>query len=138
MSIAALHAPAQAHGTDSGLPRPIYPGHPLVIALHIMQTYPSYDAANAPTEDGWCAAVGDIRIPGAGDHVTAAMQVLGMRRGGASVDQMIEAARGYWLGARAGGHRDRIAPGQEQAEQLTEQFKAAASNWSWDPGMPAV
>lgn len=44
---------------------PVYPGHPLVLATAIMGVFPDFISANTPTEHGWCAALGDSRIPGA-------------------------------------------------------------------------
>lgn len=128
---------AQRHETAE-LPRPVYPGHPLVIALHIMRAYPSYEAANAPTEEGWCAAVGDVRIRGSGDHVTAAMHLLGLGRAGASVDDMIEAADTYWRYGRAGGHEGSVEPGIAQAELLVDQFRNVARAWLQNTETPST
>ncbi len=55
---------------------PVYPGHPLVLATVIMAVFPDFQSANKPTEHGWCPALGDHRIPGASDHVGAAMRCL--------------------------------------------------------------
>lgn len=55
---------------------PVYPGHPLVLATAIMKVFRTFEEANEPSGRGWCVALAESRIPGAGDHVGAAMQVL--------------------------------------------------------------
>lgn len=56
----------------------VYPGHPLVLATIVMFAFDDFESADEATEHGWCRALADSRIPGAGDHVGAAMRVLGM------------------------------------------------------------
>ena len=68
----------------------VYPGHPLVVATAIMAAFPDFCSANKPTKNGWCEALGDNRIPGAGDHVGAAMRCLQIGSEGSTPDQMIE------------------------------------------------
>lgn len=80
---------------------PVYPGHPLVLATAIMEFYSDFPTANAPTEHGWCAALSDSRIPGAGDHVGAAVRCLSIGSEGGSVDEMVAAACSYWEIGRA-------------------------------------
>lgn len=108
---------------------PVYPGHPLVLATAIMKLFPNFAAANAPTAHGWCAALGDSRIPGAGDHVGAAVRVLSLGAQGVSIDTMIQAAIEYWDGGRAGGHVKSVESGQLQAERIRPHFEHAARAW---------
>ncbi len=108
---------------------PVYPGHPLVLATAIMQIFPTYAAANLPTGHGWCAALGDSRIPGAGDHVGAAMQTLEMGFRGDTVDAMVAYASQYWESGQAGGHKENVADGRAQAEQIEPHFRSIAAEW---------
>lgn len=112
--------------TGKGL---VYPGHPLVVATVIMQVFPDFEAANAPTPNGWCAALGNSRIPGAGDHVGAAVRVLEIGASGGSVEDMVEYACNYWMQGQAGGHVDNVEAGVAQAAAIKPHFEAAAATW---------
>lgn len=90
---------------------PVYPGHPLVLAAAIMTVFPNFLSANKPTESGWCAALGDSRIPGAGDHVGAAVRCLKIGSEGGTAEQMIEYAKRYWVDGNAGGHHQYVQGG---------------------------
>jgi hypothetical protein len=107
---------------------PVYPGHPLVLATAIMKVFPSFAEANAPSGHGWCEALADSRIPGAGDHVGAAMRTLelGTREG---VDAMVVYACSYWDRGQAGGHVNYVAEGAEQAMAIEPHFRALAARW---------
>lgn len=108
---------------------PVYPGHPLVLATAIMKVFPSYAEANKPSGHGWCVALADSRIPGAGDHVGAAMRVLELGIKGAGSDAMVAYAKDYWGRGQAGGHTKYVQTGQEQAEKVEASFRDAASTW---------
>lgn len=107
----------------------VYPGHPLVLALLIMRAFPDYAAANAPTEHGWCQALADSRIPGAGDHVGAAMRTLAVGHQGGTIDQMVEYANDYWSRGKAGGHLGNVEAGAAQAQALEPVFRDVAAAW---------
>lgn len=108
---------------------PVYPGHPLVLATAIMEVFPSYDAANAPTGHGWCEALGDQRIPGAGCHVTAAMRLLKLGADGAGVEDMVSYGDRYWRDGKAGGHHKNVEAGLVQASAIETRFRELASRW---------
>ncbi len=112
----------------SGSPM-VYPGHPLVLATAIMKVFGTFDEANAPTGHGWCAALGDDRIPGAGDHVGAAMRTLTVGAEGEGVDAMVAYARRYWEDGQAGGHQRNVAAGAAQARAIEPAFRALAQKW---------
>src|SRR3989344_4472835 len=97
---------------------PVYPGHPLVLATAIMRVFPSFGAANQATEHGWSAALADSRVPGAGDHVGAAMRTLELGSRGSDADAMIEYAARYWEAGQAGGHVKNQDAGRAQAGQI--------------------
>lgn len=108
---------------------PVFPVHPLVVATVIMEAFPDFDAANKPTGHGCCAALGDQRIPGAGDHVGAAMRVLQLGAAGASAEAMIKHADEYWTRGGAGGHSSKVAPGSAQALAIEPAFRERARRW---------
>jgi len=108
---------------------PVYPGHPLVLATAIMSVFETFADANHPTGHGWCAALGDTRIPGAGDHVGAAMRTLELGARGAGTDAMIAHAREYWSYGQAGGHVKAVAAGAAQAEKIEPHFREIAARW---------
>lgn len=114
---------------------PVYPGHPLVLATAIMKVFPDFDAANAKTPHGWSAALGDGRIPGAGDHVGAAVRVLEIGAKGGGTQEMVTYANEYWTRGQAGGHVNAVAAGAAQAEAIRPHFEAAAGEWI--AGVPA-
>ena len=108
----------------------VYPGHPLVLASIIMASFDTFEAADAPTGHGWCVALSDSRVPGAGDHVGAAIRVL--RHGklaGASVDEMVAEANRYWEDGRAGGHEKSVEPGRAQSLKIEPFFRANVRDW---------
>lgn len=94
-----------------------------------MVVFPDFCSASKPTEQGWCEAVGDSRIPGAGDHVGAAMRCLKIGSEGGAVEQMIEYANRYWVGGNAGGHHQYVQAGIEQAAAIEAKFRELASSW---------
>lgn len=113
--------------TNSGV---VYPGHPLVLATIIMEIYGSFDEANAPTGHGWCEALADHRIPGAGDHVGAAVRTLAIGAKGGTADEMIAYANRYWSEGNAGGHLKNVVAGQQQAEAFVARFRDLAGVWA--------
>lgn len=108
---------------------PVYPGHPLVLATAIMKVFPSYAEANQPSGHGCCEALADSRIPGAGDHVGAAMRVLELGTKGVDSDAMVAYAADYWDRGQAGGHSKYVQAGQVQAAKVVASFRDAASTW---------
>lgn len=113
--------------TGSGV---VYPGHPLVLATIIMEIYGSFDEANTPTGHGWCEALADHRIPGAGDHVGAAMRTLAIGAKGGTADEMIAYANRYWSEGSAGGHLKNVDAGLQQAEVFVVRFRDLAGAWA--------
>ncbi|WP_179103886.1 hypothetical protein [Burkholderia pseudomallei] len=107
----------------------VYPGHPLVLATVIMHAFDTFDAADTPTVRGWCEALADCRVPGAGDHVGAAMRILRMGRDGATADEMVGEANRYWNCGRAGGHVKNVDTGIAQSVRIEPLFRAKADSW---------
>ncbi|MEQ6436242.1 hypothetical protein V8Z74_14605 [Comamonas sp. w2-DMI] len=108
---------------------PVYPGHPLVLATAIMRVFSSFTEANQATGHGYCQALADSRIPGAGDHVGAAMRALELGARGQDVDAMVAYAKQYWEHGQAGGHVKNVADGKAQAEKIEPHFRTIAPGW---------
>ena len=94
-----------------------------------MRVFPSFAEANSPSGHGWCTALGDSRIPGAGDHVGAAMRTLELGSRGYYADAMVAHAKKYWEDGRAGGHIKEVDAGRVQAEKVEPHFRAVAAEW---------
>lgn len=78
---------------------------------------------------GGATALADSRIPGAGDHVGAAMRTLEFGSRGADADTMIAHARRYWESGQAGGHVKNVDAGMAQAEKIEPYFRAVSAEW---------
>jgi len=117
-------------------PTIVYPGHPLVIAVHILENYESYDAANTYPEDKSAyqcpAALSDERIPGAGGCVYSALDILKCLKDGYwDVDKTIEEADKLWasIDGNAENHASVYGFGLEEAESLRDRFRAGVQKW---------
>lgn len=108
---------------------PVCPGHPLVLATAIMRVFPSFEEANSPSGHGWSVALADSRIPGAGDHVGAAMRTLALGARGGNSDAMVAFAKRYWEEGQAGGHGKNVSVGTVQAEKIEPHFRSIAAGW---------
>ncbi|WP_181159289.1 hypothetical protein [Burkholderia contaminans] len=115
----------------------VYPGHPLVLATIVMFAFDDFESADEATEHGWCRALADSRIPGAGDHVGAAMRVLRHGRAGWDADAMVAEAHRYWDRGRAGGHDKNVAQGRAQAEKIEAVFRRMVATWLDPRAAPA-
>lgn len=106
----------------------VYPGHPITVALEIMLAYErDLDKAFAPsigkdgTPDGWCDAVGNSVISGAGGNVYLGVDLLRhIKDGDMTLSEAIEWGMKTWeRQTKIGGdHRDQFEKGQEQAERM--------------------
>ncbi len=108
---------------------PVYPGHPLVIATAIMRVFVPGDQPADVEAGRWSAALQDSRIPGAGDHVRAAIRLLDRGSRGEILDSLVESARSYWTEGQAGGHDKNVVAGQAQADRIECHFRSTATAW---------
>lgn len=110
---------------------PVYPGHPMVLALQAMLAFPSAAHAFAKTEYGWSVMVGSSHVSGAGDCAHAADAVLrSIWSEQTTPEQSIIAADDYWRRLNK-GHEDRFRLGQAQADKLRQAFLDACTKWDW-------
>lgn len=106
---------------------PVYPGHPITVALEIMLAYErDVDKALAPHyRDGkvvnWHDALGNSEVSGAGGNVYLAVDLLGhLKKKDMTLTEAIEWGMKVWeRQTKIGGdHRDQFEEGQEQAERM--------------------
>jgi len=107
---------------------PVYPGHPVTLALEIMLTYernlgeafaPSIDKDGQPL--GWCKALGDVNISGAGGCVWNGVDLLRkIQSGQMSPGEAVEWGMKVWKDRTlvGGDHRKAYQEGHEQAERM--------------------
>lgn len=103
----------------------VYPGHPLVVATFILSKYgDDLEKAFAPNEFNNAAALADGDIPGAGDCVDSALDLLrDVMDGATTPTQAIEAAKKRWSYERANcGYAEALRAGEWQAAQLEPEF----------------
>jgi hypothetical protein len=68
---------------------PVYPGHPITLAIQIARAFPSLAAARERTPSGWPAALGSPDVDGAGGSVYAALQALDKLAAGEPLDAVM-------------------------------------------------
>lgn len=107
----------------------VYPGHPLVVALVIMNVFPDFASATEMNGHSYNAALSSSDVPGAGDHVRAAISALNLGRNGASVDEVIQFSNDYWTRGNAGGHSKNLKDGQEQSAACEAHFREKLNPW---------
>ena len=112
-----------------------YPGHPLVIAVRIMENFPSLEAA---TERGhhFSAAQESPMIRGGGASVAAALEILKLmarEEDGLSQEKAIEVANQNWDLNRSGIGEEKYAAGVREAEAAKEDFLSMTSWWLPQP-----
>lgn len=113
----------------------VYPTHPLIVALAVMERFESLEHANEPSDRTQsCKARTDEFIQGAGCAVTCGLQVLkkACEGGDAGVREAIGIASAYWDDWE--GQNDRNAPdakhGRAQATRIEPAFKDRVVRWS--------
>lgn len=103
----------------------VYPGHPLVVATFILSKYGSdLKTAFVSNQHNIPAALGDPAIPGAGDCVASALDLLhNVMNGETTPVQAVEAAKKKWSYERANcGHAEKLLPGEAQAREVEPEF----------------
>jgi len=123
------------------LPTIIYPGHPIVIALHIMKAFKSAKAALLNAEDPVCGrdqfpCLSSSLVPGGGNAVFEAAKMLkDMWTGYLSIHGVRHQAGMAWNslnGAGPGsGHEANFERGKEQADECWDAFNEAVGMWDW-------
>jgi hypothetical protein len=109
----------------------VYPGHPVTLALCIVNNFPNWEAAIVKKNDIE-AAVGCIEIPGAGGNVYAALDILSQLRKGMPFDKAMERADYVWgqCDDHKAMNKPRYVTGQEQADRFKDKLKEHAAWWT--------
>lgn len=110
----------------------IYPGHPIVIAWIIINTFDSWTTATAKREGAqYCEALSNAEIPGAGGNVYAAIDLLSNIFKGVSYDAAFECASEWWAScdSQMTCNPRRWEEGQDQADRVLERFAAKIATW---------
>jgi hypothetical protein len=113
----------------------VYPGQPLLLALFILKLYPKASDAFQPTSHGWPHAVGNSSVPGSGDMVHNAVDVLRFHQTNRNAEQTIAHAHELWkrsVGPGSTNHPSSYEPGLLQAKALEQEFTTLLNNWNWN------
>lgn len=112
----------------------IYPTHPLIVALAVMERFESLDHANEPSDRTQsCKARTDGFVPGAGCAVTCGLNVLSImsRRGAVAEHEAIDVAKSYWDDWEQQSEKNvsDARHGRQQAERVEGVFVERAQQW---------
>ncbi len=111
--------------------RAVYPGHPVTIALAIVETYTSYeDATTVDPGKEFSRALSNTEIPGAGGNVYNALHML-KNLEKISWEEAIRLADQTWASCDDQKNRypERWKAGQEQADALKDRLRVALQAW---------
>jgi hypothetical protein len=119
----------QSHFVTEKLGEPaVYLGHPLTLALLIINKYKDFASASNMGSQ-FPVALEDCDIPGAGGEVYAALDLLRSIQNGTPVEKAVDDCMAHWKLYNAGGHLDRVQPADIQAKVLRPKFMAAIAVW---------
>lgn len=115
----------------------VYPGHAITIAYLITKVFPTYEAATAPSYDragkplGWCEALSNNDIPGAGGNVHNGVDVLRKLHEGQDIETVYAWADQVWASCDTQKERrpDRWKQGQDQADTVKPRLAAEIADW---------
>lgn len=109
--------------------RAIYPGHPIVIGVHIMRAFPSLEAANKRGKM-FRAALCSTQVPGAGGNVHSALRCLRVATDG-DIDAAVRMAAQVWANCdnQRAKNPGRWSEGVEQAARYEQEFREMVSKW---------
>ena len=109
----------------------VYPGHPCLIAMQIMCSFPSYEAASQPTRHGWAEALSCSDVRGAGGAVNQGMELLRlMAEESMSPEDVHSFGCMLWKRSRHGDHPDALERGEIEAERHRGLFLSLSSSWT--------
>jgi hypothetical protein len=109
----------------------VYPGHPLTIATLILTKYGTSGVdlavafAKHEAKDGYSCpnALADVDIPGAGDCVYNALDILqGIRTGIRTPEAAVAEAAAIWRYERASDYKDKLEAGEAEAKSIEGDF----------------
>ena len=108
----------------------IYPGHPCLIAMQIMCSFPSYDAANQRTKEGWPEALSCSMVRGAGGAVHQGMELLRLMVEESTLpDEAQSFGCTLWQRSRESDHPNALEQGNIEAQRHRDLFLFLSSAW---------
>jgi hypothetical protein len=113
----------------------VYPGHPVFLALQIMDAFPSFERAAAKDNGEFNNAVSSDRVNGSGGAVHSAMRLLEFAKQGINPEQVFQYGVETWASARGWGtvgcdFASNYEAGILQAERLKDEFISRLAQWS--------
>lgn len=107
----------------------VYPGHPVVVAYLIMKKFDTFEDASGKSPNcEYKNALVDNEIPGGGE-VHMALDLVKHITEGEDINDLFDEFSERWERGMAGGHTERVKPGQEQAERIKGKFIQFAGEW---------
>lgn len=127
----------------------VYPGHPTVLAYLILKLYEGRLEDAFGRGQQYAKIEEDERIPGAGGHASAGLDVILRVRVGMSIDHSLKWADNTWSacdGQRSGGYPSqdpermvaRWREGQEQADRFRERVVEELRKVAPSPSSPST
>ena len=107
-----------------------YPGHPIRVAIQIMESFPDHQSASAKGERGWENALSCSAVRGSGGAVLQGLSVTEMLHAGTSPDEAYDHGCRMWRRSRqAGDFLQNLEAGETEAAALRERFISTALSW---------
>lgn len=138
MNTTTLQAPGlatEANPTNLATPfnpvMAVYPGHPITLAVTVMQAYASLESAlERSASDGFKAALTNSAVAGARGPLNAALGMLHtLQEGVLSVEEVFQWADNYWYEETNHGYERQYAEGLNQAHTLQPLFRQLLTRW---------
>lgn len=119
--------------SDTATARSTYPGHPVRVAIEIMENFPDHRSASARGERGWENALSCSAVRGSGGAVLQGLAVTEMLSDGTPPAVAYEHACGLWRRSReSGDFLHNLEAGEAEASALRERFISTAAGWQSD------
>lgn len=110
--------------------RTIYPGHPCLIAMQIMDNFPTMSDASERTAHGWPEALSCSNVRGAGGAVYQGLSVLRkLCENPSDIDGAFAFGSMLWERSRQSDHPGQFDEGVAEASKWEARFHAQAKAW---------
>lgn len=108
----------------------VYPGHPCLIAIQIMDNFKDYAAATERTKPGWPEALACSDVRGAGGAVYQGLSVLEhLNKNPDDIEGAFAFGCMLWERSRQSDHPDALDKGKAAAEKHKDLFSERALSW---------
>jgi hypothetical protein len=127
---AQMSAASSDQTSGTAIVRSTYPGHPVRVAIEIMENFPDHHSAGARGEKGWENALSCSAVRGSGGAVLQGLAITEMLSDGTPPDVAYEHACGLWRRSReSGDFLHNFEAGNAEAAALRERFISTAADW---------